>query len=261
MPPKKPPQEPGAKGSKKAPATGPAPLAAPDDSSPSPSPPPSPSADDDDSSQSSSSYNTITSLAALKELLHGPGSGPTNDVDLAWFEHYFLSHVNRLPKHELRSPCLRPILEGRRVSEWAGDAHANEAPPHADEAVEDEEADEVADLCSSTATYPGAGGPLTSSGRPHVATIFQQPPPAAAGAAARARWQQRGSPGSSVRPSPLASPHLDKRFVDTSLVEMRSEFSSSSTIDSDTDVWVMRDESVASASSRRRPVSVTALPY
>lgn len=79
-----------------------------DDSSSTPSP-------EEDDVVSAINYNTITSLAALKELLHGPGSDPAEDM--AWFEHYFLHHVNRLPKQELRSPCLRPILEGRRLSE------------------------------------------------------------------------------------------------------------------------------------------------
>jgi hypothetical protein len=42
--------------------------------------------------------------------------------------------------------------------------------------------------------------------------------------------------------SPFPSPHLDKRFFDSSLVEMKSEASSSSTLDYDSteEIWVRR---------------------
>lgn len=44
------------------------------------------------------------------------------------------------------------------------------------------------------------------------------------------------------RTSPLPSPHLDKRFFDSSLIEMKSQASSSSTIDYDSteEIWVRR---------------------
>lgn len=42
--------------------------------------------------------------------------------------------------------------------------------------------------------------------------------------------------------SPLQSPHLDKRFFDSSLVEMKSQASSSSTLDYDSteEIWIRR---------------------
>ena len=42
--------------------------------------------------------------------------------------------------------------------------------------------------------------------------------------------------------SPLPSPHLDKRFFDSSLIEMKSQASSSSTLDYDSteEIWVRR---------------------
>jgi len=54
--------------------------------------------------------------------------------------------------------------------------------------------------------------------------------------------------------SPLPSPHLDKRFFDSSLIEMRSQASSTSTIDYDSndDVWIRRADVVLAVDSVRR---------
>lgn len=57
------------------------------------------------------------------------------------------------------------------------------------------------------------------------------------------------------RTSPLPSPHFDKRFFDSSLIEMKSQASSSSTLDYDSteEVWVRRVDFVQ---ERKRKVSV-----
>ena len=52
-------------------------------------------------------YNTITSLAALKEIL---GASGDDGADSVWFQHYFLNHVNRLPSRS-------QYPEWRRLSE------------------------------------------------------------------------------------------------------------------------------------------------
>lgn len=57
-------------------------------------------------------YNTITSLAALKDMLQSSGKN-SNNVD-SFFHHYFLSHVNRLPS---RNQTHSPYPWGRRLSE------------------------------------------------------------------------------------------------------------------------------------------------
>jgi 5'-AMP-activated protein kinase regulatory gamma subunit len=64
-------------------------------------------ADDVEDLVSAINYNTITSMAALKEILGNDSS--TSSEDVSWFQHYFLRHVNRLPS---RSQYL-----GRRLSE------------------------------------------------------------------------------------------------------------------------------------------------
>lgn len=57
-------------------------------------------------------YNTITSLAALKDMLQSSGED-SEGVD-SFFHHYFLSHVNRLPS---RNQTHSPFPWGRRLSE------------------------------------------------------------------------------------------------------------------------------------------------
>ena len=56
------------------------------------------------------------------------------------------------------------------------------------------------------------------------------------------------------RTSPLPSPHLDKRFFDSSLIEMKSQASSSSTIDNDSteEIWIRRVDFIQ---ERKRQVS------
>lgn len=60
------------------------------------------------------------------------------------------------------------------------------------------------------------------------------------------------------RTSPLPSPHLDKRFFDSSLIEMKSQASSSSTLDYDSaeEIWIKR---VDFMQERKRRVSFTYL--
>lgn len=61
------------------------------------------------------------------------------------------------------------------------------------------------------------------------------------------------------RTSPLPSPHLDKRFFDCSLIEMKSQASSSSTLDYDSmdEVWVKRnDVSLTPEAVRKKKVFI-----
>lgn len=68
--------------------------------------------DIEDDLVSAINYNTITSLAALKDMLQS--SGENSDGVDSFFHHYFLSHVNRLPS---RNQTHSPYPWGRRLSE------------------------------------------------------------------------------------------------------------------------------------------------
>jgi len=282
--------------------------------------------DEDDVSPTATNYNTISSLAALKELLHGNNNSDDSDEDMAWFQHYFLHHVNRLPKQELRSPYLRPILEGRRLSECreveeeeeaaarheeedsdSDDDDDEEEDDDGDDDDDDDKSDDGNDQATTTTTTSGREDTTSTSSessfensntnssacsrkdspqqqqqqqqqqqpqQPHQQQQPQQQQQQPLPAALLARRHTVSSPTADIagafpplspmlfnqRISPLQSPHLDKRFFDSSLIEMKSQASSSSTIDYDSteEVWIKRSDLLADTAARRK-VSVDAV--
>lgn len=57
-------------------------------------------------------YNTITSLAALKDIIQGENDTPETD---SFFQHYFMNHCNNLSSRNSNSPF--PFVERRRLSQ------------------------------------------------------------------------------------------------------------------------------------------------
>lgn len=244
--------------------------------------------EEDDISPTSTNYNTISSLAALKELLHGNNNSDDSDEDMAWFQHYFLHHVNRLPKQELRSPYLRPILEGRRLSECREVEEEEEQDEEDDDDDDDDEKSEDGnDQATTTTTTSGKEDTTSTSSSSSFensnntnSSVGSKKDHSAAPQAPQ-HHQTSSSPLASLkrrhtvssptaeqfpplspmlfnhRVSPLQSPHLDKRFFDSSLIEMKSQASSSSTIDYDSteEIWVKRTD-VLAETARRRKVNI-----
>lgn len=193
---------------------------------------PSPAEDDDeedvDDLVNQINYNTITSLAALKEIL-GHDSR-TSSEDVSWFQHYFLHHVTRLPS--------RSQYPGRRLSECPEEDETATDPGEASKpdddndsssetsssttSSSDEDEDEESKAESKEETSPASSAPPTPKRNP---SLTPDTPPLSP------RTLSRGT-----------SPHLDKRFFDSSLIEMKSQASSSSTIDNDSteEVWIRR---------------------
>lgn len=60
-------------------------------------------------------YNTITSLAALKDIIQGDGSD-TPETD-SFFQHYFMNHCNNLSSRNPNSSSPFPFVERRRLSQ------------------------------------------------------------------------------------------------------------------------------------------------
>lgn len=60
-------------------------------------------------------YNTITSLAALKDIIQGD-SNDTPETD-SFFQHYFMNHCNNLSNHNTTSNSPFPFAERRRLSQ------------------------------------------------------------------------------------------------------------------------------------------------
>lgn len=251
-------------------------------------------------------YNTITSLAALKDMLHA--SGEDSDGVDSFFHHYFLSHVNRLPS---RNQTHSPYPWGRRLSECREeDEYETEEGKNLDMLVpiesivkkvepKKEPPAEKSDSSSSEASSPASSKkssseridqkpsktPSACDTKPTIAVTLSPTTTsttttssvvsttADTTTSSRFTTSTVTSPTSSTKPplrrrhttgpgmtfpatdppsystsmtfsrtSPLPSPHLDKRFFDSSLIEMKSQASSSSTLDYDSteEVWVRR---------------------
>ncbi|XP_054004830.1 dentin sialophosphoprotein [Hylaeus anthracinus] len=248
-------------------------------------------------------YNTITSLAALKDMLQS--SGEDSDGVDSFFHHYFLSHVNRLPS---RNQTHSPYPWGRRLSECREedeyeteegkntDTPSIASIPEVKNPGKVEESEEKNDSVSSKASSPSASeksssekidqkSNATSSISETKSTVAVSSTPTTTAPAtttptttsttttSRFTTCAVTSPTSTTKPplrrrhttgpgmtfpatdpptysssmtfsrtSPLPSPHLDKRFFDSSLIEMKSQASSSSTLDYDSteEVWIRR---------------------
>lgn len=159
-------------------------------------------------------YNTINSLDALKEII----SKNTNGTDNLWFKHYFLRHVNRLPS--------RHQYQGRRLSQCREEDEGNDdGKSTPDEtAIETQNSRESTRL--STLEISGTEGKKPLS----LVELFKNP-------------KSLQPPDLTSPPrSRATSPRVDRYFFDSSLVEMKSQASSTSTIeyDSGEDIWVKR---------------------
>ncbi|KZC10129.1 hypothetical protein WN55_01112 [Dufourea novaeangliae] len=218
-------------------------------------------------------YNTITSLAALKDMLQS--SGENSDGVDSFFHHYFLSHVNRLPS---RNQTHSPYPWGRRLSECREeDEYETEEGKNVDiqsvaidskkDVPKIEEPEEKNGNGSSKASSPSISEKSSSEridqksnaaqsvAEPKFTTCAVTSPTSATKPQLRRR--HTAGPGMTFpatdpptysssmtfsRTSPLPSPHLDKRFFDSSLIEMKSQASSTSTLDYDSteEVWIRR---------------------
>lgn len=170
--------------------------------------------DDDEVAASARNYNTISSLAALEDLVE-------STKDEAWFHHYFLRHLERLPKQQ---QPLRTILEQpqrRRLSQCR-----EEEDPNGD-IVEDEES-------AALATADSISSPRSSSSR--GSSLNTTPYSTVTSTASAPAYP-------SLPPAWLTSPpHVDKRFFDRSLVEIKSHHESNTTLDEKEEIWLKRTD-------------------
>ncbi|XP_026680631.1 uncharacterized protein LOC103510889 [Diaphorina citri] len=177
---------------------------------------------DGNDSREDTTYNTINSLDALKEIITQNANGPDN----LWFKHYFLRHVNRLPsRHQY---TVRRLSQCREEDE--GNEHDNKSPQESDTpSQESSHNSSESRMCPPTNESSGGGGgnakkPLS------LVELFRNP--------------KSISTTDIISPprSRATSPRIDRYFFDSSLVEMKSQASSTSTIeyDSGEELWVRR---------------------
>ncbi|XP_011502544.1 PREDICTED: 5'-AMP-activated protein kinase subunit gamma-2 isoform X2 [Ceratosolen solmsi marchali] len=237
--------------------------------------------DIEDDLVSAINYNTITSLAALKDMLQSSGED-SEGVD-SFFHHYFLSHVNRLPsRNQAHSPYpwCRRLSECREEDEYEteeGKGTDNEIYTETEsksQQIENQDYEEkseiyLSNIASSTlfekssleridqksnknSTVLDLRSPCTSLNRFMTHTVTSptsiKPPLYRRNTTGPGMiFPETDLPSYSnsmtfLKISPFPSPHFDKRFFDSSLVEMKSEASSSSTLDYDSteEIWVRR---------------------
>ena len=167
--------------------------------------------EDDELAASARNYNTISSLAALEDLVE-------STKDEAWFHHYFLRHLERLPKQQ---QPLRTILEQpqrRRLSQCREEEDPN------GETVEDEESAAADSISSPRSSSRGSSlntTPYSTVTSTASAPAYPSLPPA---------WL-------------TSPPHVDKRFFDRSLVEIKSHHESTTTLDGkEEEIWLKRTD-------------------
>lgn len=179
-------------------------------------------------------YNTITSLAALKDILQGEG-GDTPEAD-NFFQYYFMNHCNTLPSRGSESPF--PFPERRRLSQCREEDEEDGREPLPPQAVpsireEDEE--------PRRRTVMGA--------RHKFLVTPSDPPPTPVERALRTQVHSShtvhfGTKGpEELRPSvrgifPAEGLHRDKAYFDSSLVEIRA--TADGVTNSAEDIWVKR---------------------
>ncbi|XP_058794534.1 5'-AMP-activated protein kinase subunit gamma-2 [Phymastichus coffea] len=240
-------------------------------------------------------YNTITSLAALKDMLQSSGE-ESEGVD-CFFHHYFLSHVNRLPS---RNQTHSPYPWGRRLSECReedeyetdeGKSNGNNSGATVSSKkliIQDsDEKNEQLQSKFSSCEVPSSSSSAKSSSEkldqksnptsitseaapaPHVSSSKMTSHPIISPTSTKPSLRRRNTTGPGMvfpatdpptysssmtfsKTSPLQSPHFDKRFFDSSLVEMKSQASSSSTLDYDSadEIWVRRIDFIQERKNR-----------
>lgn len=187
-------------------------------------------------------YNTISSLSALKDMLN-------QSEESSFFQSYFRNHATNLPsrnavncrrlsqcreedeEEDKKDLIKEPVPSSSNISTISGsDKSLSESSSGSKTSVIDTvsgpthkfvitKTKQPRDLCknivrnyhpANTVNYPP-----TDPKKPSVYSIFR---------------------------SPLQSPHYDHRFFDSSLIEMKSQTSSSSTLEcgSAEDIWVKR---------------------
>ncbi|KPI91844.1 hypothetical protein RR46_08270 [Papilio xuthus] len=210
-------------------------------------------------------YNTITSLAALKDIIQGENDTPETD---SFFQHYFMNHCNNLSSRNTNSPF--PFVERRRLSQCREEDEDDEkkkdtsdvlgkawlAHRSTDHIVNDIHSSKKQSQDEDSSTDERESSKRTVMGAKHkflVTTAEAAPPPPASQFEKAIRSQVHnahtvhfGTKGAEEQRRSVRSIfagenlHRDKNYFDSSLIEIRSTVDGIPT--SSEDIWVMRKE-------------------
>lgn len=203
-------------------------------------------------------HHTISSISALKEMLKNSGEDDP-DRNGSFFQHYFHNHSNPLPS--------RNVLVSRRLSQCREeDEDEEKGLPVSDLATISGSDKSLSESSSGsktsvidTITGPTHKFVITKTKQSPDGTVKEskskssttkQPSEAAKVFAKRNRYVQSNTvhfpTTDSKRPSVYSlfnrAPHYDSKFFDSSLIEMKNQTSSASTLDtvSADDIWIRR---------------------
>ncbi|XP_063634006.1 uncharacterized protein LOC134804735 [Cydia splendana] len=249
------------------------------------------SSTDSDELVNAINYNTITSLAALKDIIQGDNND-TPETD-SFFQHYFMNHCNNLSSLNPNSSSTFPFTERRRLSQCREEDEDDEKKDHelalsslssdsashssiantsknhksrdlVDNTHHNDKVNSMDILSESRDTSGEAVGPpkRTVMGARHkfLVTTAEPPPPSAVVEKAlrsqvhNAHTVHFGTKGAEeIRPSVRSifagqNLHHDKKYFDSSLIEIRSTVDESPT--SSEDIWVKRSEEKEKEESR-----------
>lgn len=214
------------------------------------------SSDDSDELVNSINYNTITSLAALKDILQGDGhDSPNSD---SFFQHYFMNHCNNLSRSETSPVYPFSSLDRRRLSQcWEeeeDERKTNESVVKTDKPISNPTRATV----SNTSKEPPQNkteGKRTVMGARHKFLVTPTKPSSSVAAPVKRALRSHvhnahtvhfGTQGAEEqRPTARSvferrNLHRDRQYFDSSLIEIRS------TVDGvaakPEDIWVKRPE-------------------
>ncbi|KAK9888383.1 hypothetical protein WA026_000633 [Henosepilachna vigintioctopunctata] len=248
-------------------------------------------------------YNTMNSINALKEAYNDFDNDAPND---SFIQRYFKNHSNSLPsrlavpsrrlsqcreedededkrdeKHSVPSCDLTTIMgSDKSLSESSTSSKTSvidtvSGPTHKFVITKTKQSSNVDNTTTTTSCSKPELSPVEEKSSQNKEK--KKPSEAARIFASRKQYRQantvHGIPDSN-RPSvynifrsPLQSPHYDSRFFDSSLIEMKSQTSSSSTIDaagSSDDIWVRRTTDVKKDYEKAAPIRrhlISVVPY
>ncbi|GJQ70365.1 hypothetical protein Trydic_g22797 [Trypoxylus dichotomus] len=215
-------------------------------------------------------HHTISSVSALKDMIN---SEEDVDRNSSFFQQYFHNHSNPLPS--------RNVLVSRRLSQCREEDEDDEKTPVSDLATISGSDKSLSE--SSSGSKTSVIDTITGPTHKFVITKTKQPPDgsdymkakddnnkkpseAAKVFAKKSRYVQSNTvhfPTDSKRPSVYSifnrAPHYDSKFFDSSLIEIKSQTSSTSALDieSNEDIWIKRSPTEIKKELGSQPLPTT----
>ncbi|KAF5297714.1 hypothetical protein FQA39_LY12045 [Lamprigera yunnana] len=207
-----------------------------------------------------------TTLSILKDIVSVPPE--ENDVNGTLYQHYFINHMNNLPSRNVGNAFCRRLSQCREEDEEDDKKDIKEQVPSNSQTSLISGSDKSLSE-SSSGSKNSVIDTITGPKHKFVITKTKQPSEAAKIFAKRKEYRQSNTVHGDdfKRPSiyamfnrttTLQSPHYDRRFFDSSLIEMKSQTSSTSALDYEIseDIWIRRNSKDAGTELGSQPLPI-----